>query len=81
MQLWRGSLQFVDLHVAGKNQIAEQAIELIDQLYQVERSHSALKNTNSYATQGQALLLTLCTAGYWLTAKRYPMVRRSQGTG
>lgn len=28
--------KFVDLHVAGKSQIAEQAIELIAQLYQVE---------------------------------------------
>lgn len=34
--------KFVDLHVAGKSQIAEQAIELIGQLYQVEREAKAL---------------------------------------
>ncbi|MCH4565588.1 IS66 family transposase [Halomonas sp. EGI 63088] len=34
--------KFVDLHVAGKSQIAEQAIEHIGQLYQVEREAKAL---------------------------------------
>ncbi len=34
--------KFVDLHVAGKSQIAGQAIELIGQLYQVEREAQAL---------------------------------------
>lgn len=34
--------KFVDLHVAGKSQIAEQAIELIAQLYQVEREAQLL---------------------------------------
>uniref|UniRef100_UPI00046AAA60 IS66 family transposase n=1 Tax=Cobetia crustatorum TaxID=553385 RepID=UPI00046AAA60 len=34
--------KFVDLHVAGKSQIAGQAIELIGQLYQVEREVQSL---------------------------------------
>lgn len=34
--------KFVDLHVAGKSQIAGQAIELIGQLYQVERDAQSL---------------------------------------
>ncbi|QOR40232.1 IS66 family transposase [Billgrantia diversa] len=34
--------KFVDLHVAGKSQIAEQAIELIGQLYQIEREAQPL---------------------------------------
>ncbi len=34
--------KFVDLHVAGKSQIAEQAIDLIGQLYQVEREAQSL---------------------------------------
>ncbi|WP_183325727.1 IS66 family transposase [Halomonas cerina] len=34
--------KFVDLHVAGKSQIAEQAIELFGQLYQVEREAQSL---------------------------------------
>ncbi|ATJ82691.1 mobile element protein [Halomonas beimenensis] len=34
--------KFVDLHVAGKSQIAKQAIELIGQLYQVEREAQTL---------------------------------------
>ncbi|TDR49549.1 transposase [Halomonas ventosae] len=34
--------KFVDLHVAGKSQIAGQAIELIGQLYQVEREAQSL---------------------------------------
>jgi transposase len=36
--------KFVDLHVAGKSQIAEQAIELIGQLYQVERDAQSLSS-------------------------------------
>ncbi len=34
--------KFVDLHVAAKSQIAEQAIDLIGQLYQVEREAQSL---------------------------------------
>ena len=43
--------KFFDLYVAGKSQIAEQAIELIGQLYQVEREAqcSALKNASGYS--------------------------------
>lgn len=35
--------KFVDLHVAGKSQIAGQTIELIGQLYQVEREAQSLR--------------------------------------
>lgn len=73
--------KFVDLHVAGKSQIAEQAIELIGQLYQVEHEAQSLsvgERQQLRETRARHLAASLYTGSPWEVAE---WLGNGQGVG
>ncbi|SFH99143.1 Transposase [Modicisalibacter xianhensis] len=62
--------KFVDLHVAGKSQIAGQAIELIGQLYQVERDAQSLSAEERQRLRDTRARPIAATLHRWMLAHR-----------